>query len=108
LGHSLATAKVVEEPDPLKSKAGKCPIFVMKMVKKLVQLDHRTRKGDFISTLDPEFLKEIFPPFLGHRVMGDARFIDRPERKVRVLVPKMAEQFFDLFSWGGRQLCVIL
>jgi hypothetical protein len=43
----------VEEPDALEGKAGKRPIFVTKMVKKLVQFDHRTRKVDFINTLVP-------------------------------------------------------
>ena len=106
MGHSLATAKVMEEPDALKRKAGKCPIFVMKMAKKLVQLDHCTRKGDFIRTLVPEFLKEIFLPFLGYGVIGDARFVCRPKREVRVLPRKVTEQFLDLFSWGCRQLRV--
>jgi len=97
----------VEEPDALEDEAGKRPIFVMKMVKKLVQFDHRTGKVDLINTLVPEFLKKVFLPFPGYGEIGDAGLVDRPKGEVRVLPRQMAEEFLDLFSWGGWQSRVI-
>jgi hypothetical protein len=107
LSHSLWAAKVVEEPDALKDEAGKRAIFMTKVVKKLVQFDHRPGKVDLINTLVPEFLKKIFLPFLGYGEIGDTGLVDRPKGEVRVLPRQMAEEFLDLFSWGGWQLRVI-